>query len=99
MERMISSSNGEEILAGIELFFKNHPEIVLGWAYGSLVDGRFRDSSDLDIAFFAERKIDLDTGLDWIEELSRQFGRRVDLVDVGQTKGLIVKEILTQGRC
>lgn len=97
-EQVTTSPNTDDILNGIRSFLKNHPEIVFGWAYGSLVDGRFRATSDVDIAFFAKQKIDLDTRLAWTAELGRDFGRRVDLVDLGQTKGLIVKEILTQGR-
>lgn len=95
---MAPEKSPDFFLKGIRDFFEAHEEIVLGWAYGSLVDGRFRAESDLDIAFYSDRITSLETRLDWTEQLQTAFGRRVDLVDLNQTKGLIVKEIMTQGR-
>jgi predicted nucleotidyltransferase len=94
---IVTSDHAAAILDRAKEFFASRSNVVMAWAYGSLVDGRLRETSDLDFAFFADRIVDLDTRLEWIEELQRLFARRVDLVDLNQTKGLIVKEVLTTG--
>lgn len=65
--------------------------------FGSIVNGRENCSSDLDIAVAAKRPISTEEKINLIDTLALEFGRPVDLVDMNQTVGLILQQILTSG--
>jgi predicted nucleotidyltransferase len=68
------------------------------YLYGSAAHGRLTETSDFDLAVAAETALDLDTRLDLAVRLVQALGREVDLVDLQDVSGEIVRQSLCRGR-
>ena len=75
-----------------------HPSIVVAILFGSLAAGRERTDSDLDLAVASTAPLGPQTRLQLIEELAVAMGRPIDLIDLSQTHGSLLQQILTKGR-
>jgi predicted nucleotidyltransferase len=84
--------------AAIEQVLAHHPSIVVAILFGSLATGHSRNDSDLDLAVTSTMSLDTQTRFQLIEELAVGLGRPVDLVDLAQTHGPLLQQILTKGR-
>ena len=60
--------------------------------------GHHRNDSDLDLAVASTTRLDTQTRIQLIEELAVGLGRPVDLIDLAQTHGPLLQQILTKGR-
>ena len=65
--------------------------------YGSILEDRFSDHSDIDLAVAADHELSYDELLAISDELGRATGREVQVRDLRRLEGLILREVLTQG--
>ena len=94
----IASGGGATIQAAIDQVLTRHPSIGVAILFGSLAAGRSRNDSDLDLAVASTMPLSSHTRLQLIEELAVGLGRPVDLIDLAQTHGPLLQQILTKGR-
>lgn len=76
----------KNILVGYE-------DIVFAYIFGSYVQGKMRADSDIDIAIYLEKKIDIDTYLEIKAYLSETFKREIDLIILNNATPLLKYEI------
>jgi predicted nucleotidyltransferase len=84
--------------AAIGQVLARHPSIIIAILFGSLAAGRSHNDSDLDLAVASTTPLSPHTRLQLIEELAVGLGRPVDLIDLAQTHGPLLQQILTKGR-
>jgi predicted nucleotidyltransferase len=72
-------------------------DILTAVLYGSVLESRFSDHSDVDIAVAADHDLSYDELLDISDELGRATGREVPVRDIRRLEGLILREVLTKG--
>ena len=96
--RHIASGGGATIQAAIDQVLTRHPSIGVAILFGSLAAGHSRNDSDLDLAVASTTPLSSHTRLQLIEELAVGLGRPVDLIDLAQTHGPLLQQILTKGR-
>ena len=94
----IASEENPTVQAAIGQVLAHHPSIVVAILFGSLATGHSRTDSDLDLAVASTTPFDPQTRLQLIEELAVALGRPVDLIDLTQTHGPLLQQILTKGR-
>jgi len=73
-------------------------DLRLAIVYGSLVRGRARMDSDLDLAVAGDRPLDADRKMALIRGLAGAFGRAIDLVDLRTVGEPLLGEILKGGK-
>ena len=74
-----------------------HPRLKLGLLFGSLNDGQPHAASDLDLAVMGDRALTAPEKMALIQDLARQTGRPVDLVDLQRAHGTILQQVLQTG--
>jgi len=75
----------------------DHPAVGLAILYGSVAHGTATPESDLDLGVMASRPLSADERVALIEDLARATGRPVDLVDLRNTHGTLLAEVLRTG--
>ena len=88
----------DELMDDIATLFAREPGIRLALIFGSLAKGRARSDSDVDVAVAADRPLDIGTKMRLIEQLAVLTGRPIDLVELQVAEGLILNQILVEGR-
>ncbi len=88
----------DEPMDDIAALFARETGIRLALIFGSLAKGRARSDSDVDVAVAADRPLDLGTKMRLIEQLAVLTGRPIDLVDLQVADGLILSQVLVEGR-
>jgi predicted nucleotidyltransferase len=74
------------------------PEVEFAYIFGSLVSGRMRPSSDLDIAVYLPcASVTLQHKMAFINRLSAAFSREVDVVFLNDADIIITMQILANG--
>ena len=94
----ITSEGSTTVQAAIGQVLACHPSISVAILFGSLAAGRSRNDSDLDLAVASTMPLAPQTRIRLIEELAVWLGRPVDLIDLAQTHGPLLQQILTKGR-
>ncbi|MDR0310910.1 MAG: nucleotidyltransferase domain-containing protein [Acidobacteriota bacterium] len=94
-ERNIS---GEELIERCRETLSRTPGIRLAMIYGFAVTGRMRPDSDVDVAVLYENGLNLDERLSLIDRLSSACRREIDLTDLHEIGGEILRQILCKGR-
>jgi predicted nucleotidyltransferase len=89
---------GEELIERCREALSKTPGIRLAIIYGSAVTGRMRPDSDVDVAVLYENALNLDGRLSLIDDLSSACRREIDLVDLYEAGGEILRQILCKGR-
>lgn len=74
------------------------PAVVLAVLFGSIVLGRQRADSDLDIAVAGHRALTAAEKIAIIQALAERTGRPVDLVDLKVVAGPLLGQIVRHGR-
>ena len=74
-----------------------HEEIQLAFVFGSAANGTLRPDSDVDVAVLAGGQLSTESRLALMAELSLALMREVDLVDLHNAWGLILRQVLTTG--
>jgi predicted nucleotidyltransferase len=86
------------VQAAIGQILARHSSIVVAILFGSLATDHSHSDSDLDLAVASTAPLSSQTRLQLIEELAVGLGRPVDLIDLAQTHGPLLQQILTKGR-
>lgn len=87
-----------EIIKQLTEALKNRPEISLGFIFGSVLKQRyFRKDSDIDIGIAGENEFSSVFLLQLNLELSNQFNREFDIVDLNKVSGTILQQVLCTG--
>lgn len=86
-----------EISEKLSEYFSSKSDVNLALIFGSYARGKFRDSSDVDIALdfsAADEDERLEKWLTMRAELELLLGREIDLVDFSKAEGLILSQII-----
>ncbi len=94
----MTSEGSVTVQSAIRQVLARHPSIAVAILFGSLATGPVRDDSDLDLAVASTSPLSSQTRLQLIEALAVGLGRPVDLIDLAQTHGPLLQQILTKGR-
>ena len=73
------------------------PQARAAWLFGSAAQGRFRSSSDLDIAVDTVEPLTSVHKWEIGEELAQRFGRDVDLLDFRHLSTVMQAQVLSTG--
>ena len=87
-----------EIIVQAKEVLRAEPGLRLAMLYGSAATGKMRAGSDVDIALLFDRPLDAEQKMKLISHLESQLQRDVDLVDLFNLNGTILKQILRKGR-
>ena len=87
-----------KIRAAIVSVLERHPSVSMAILFGSLAAGRGRPDSDLDLAVSATAPLTVDARIELIDELAAALGRPIDLIDLNQAHGPLLRQVLTTGR-
>jgi predicted nucleotidyltransferase len=87
-----------EITARAEEVLRAEPGLRLAILYGSAATGRMRTDSDVDIALLFDRPLNTEQKMVLISRLGIELKRNVDLVDLFNLNGTILKQVLSKGR-
>ena len=76
---------------------QTEPDLQLAYLFGSAATNRMRPASDVDVAVAVSPRMDAPRMMALIRRLSESIGRDIDLVDLQQAHGTILKEAM-QGK-
>jgi len=94
--RMDGSAPGSELERVGELLAQQ-PDLVLGFAFGSVAAGQADSESDIDIAVLAEHELDVNRTMQLIREITLATGRPVDLIDLRVAGPRIGQQVIRNG--
>lgn len=77
--------------------FNKDESILLVILYGSFAAGRETQNSDIDIAIAGKEKLEPEHLMTLNLRLSKLTGREVDIIDLNNTEGTILTEVITKG--
>ncbi len=83
-----------QIREQLERFTAAHPEIACAYLFGSAATGRFSDTSDIDLGLAASQPFSPEEKMHLSMELEDTFQRDIDLVDLQQATGSILRKAL-----
>ncbi len=89
--------NREALIQEAQNYFQKDDRILLAILYGSYARGTVRKDSDIDIAIHAEKVLNATELMDLHSDLVKILGVEVDLIQLQNAKGLILKEIVKHG--
>ena len=88
-----------KIRAAIVSVLERHPSVSMAILFGSLAAGRECPDSDLDLAVSATAPpLTVDARIELIDDLAAALGRPIDLIDLNQAHGPLLRQVLTTGR-
>lgn len=82
----------------IEKNLDGYPQVSLGILYGSAAAGNTRVESDIDLAIAGEESLSKDILIEIVKTLAIELNRPIDLVDLTETTGTLLHQILTKGK-
>ena len=82
----------------IRAVLTRHPGIRLAILFGSMVTGRARRDSDVDLALAAERPLKMDEKMVLTADLAEATGRPIDLIDLHAVGAPLLGQIIKRGR-
>jgi predicted nucleotidyltransferase len=87
-----------EIAALVKAALCDEPGLKLAILYGSAATGRIRAGSDVDIALLFVSSLGAERKMELISRLESELQRDVDLVDLFDLSGTILRQVLHKGR-
>ncbi len=87
-----------EIAARAKAAIQGEPGVKLAILYGSAATGKMRAGSDVDVALLFDHPLTAEQKMMLISHLERELQRTVDLVDLFNLSGTILKQVLSKGR-
>lgn len=75
----------------------NESGLKLAMLYGSAATGKMRPDSDIDVALLFDRPLSADKKMELLARLEHELGRDIDLVDLFNLNGTILRRILSKG--
>lgn len=79
-------------------FLAEDPDLLLAMLFGSTANGTQRPDSDIDIAIFPVKRIDGRKRQQLADEITCATGRSVDLIDLSDVDGALLRQILRNGK-
>lgn len=76
----------------------HEPGLQVAVLYGTAAAGKLRPDSDIDLAVLYDRPLSVENRLTLLEQLDKRLSMPVDLVDLSQVSGVILREILCRGK-
>lgn len=93
IERQAVSGNA----AQIKTILCKEPRLKLAILYGSAATGKMRPDSDIDVALLFDHPLSTDKKMELLARLEHELGRDIDLVDLFNLNGTILRRILSKG--
>jgi predicted nucleotidyltransferase len=90
--------NREDMADRVANVLEREPGLKLAILYGSAAAGRMRQDSDVDVAVLFDNPLNLEQKMDLVSRLEMKLRRDVDLVDLFNLSGTILKQILCKGQ-
>jgi len=90
--------NHKDISDRITNVLEREPGLKLVLMYGSAAAEKMHHDSDVDVAVLFDNPLNLEQKMDLISRLEIELKRDVDLVDLFNLSGTILKQILCKGR-
>jgi predicted nucleotidyltransferase len=87
-----------EVVAQAKATLCAEPDLKLAILYGSAATGKMRSGSDVDIALLFDSPLGAERKMELISRLESELQRDVDLVDLFDLSGTILKQVLHKGR-
>lgn len=85
------------MLEQVKSILSNIDTVVYAVVFGSQASGKTHSGSDIDVAILGKAPFSLDERLTITQMIEASTGKNVDLIDLGQTSGLILKQIFESG--
>lgn len=79
-------------------FLADDPNLELAMVFGSVAAGDPRPDSDIDVAVYPKRKLSGHQRQKLADQIACAIGRTVDLVDLTDTDGALLRLILRKGK-
>jgi len=79
-------------------FLADNPDLLLVVIFGSTANDSQRPDSDIDVAFFAKKRYSSRQRQQLVDQIACATGRTVDLVDLSDVDGALLRQILHSGR-
>lgn len=79
-------------------FLADDPNLLLVMIFGSMADGNPQIGSDIDVAVYPKKKLSSQQRQKISDQIACATGRTVDLVDLTDTDGALLRQILRKGR-
>jgi predicted nucleotidyltransferase len=79
-------------------FLADDPDLLLAMIFGSMAVGDFRPDSDIDVAVYPKRKLSSFQRQKLADQIACATGRTVDLVDLTDAEGALLRQILRKGK-
>jgi len=76
---------------------KRYPSVELAIVYGSFARGAEKAGSDLDLAIAGGLPFDAEFKVSLMNDLSLALKREIDLIDLSQASGTVLKEAMCKG--
>ncbi len=100
---MASDDEGlEALVAALHTFFADQPDVVAAYLFGSMVSGRARPGSDVDVAVLLSAELDGETRfwrrLGLMGEVEDACGREADVVVLNDAPPILQHQVLRYGR-
>jgi predicted nucleotidyltransferase len=87
-----------EITACVKEILRAEQGLRLAILYGSAATGKMRPGSDVDLALLFDSPLGVERKMELISRLESELQRDVDLVDLFDLNGTILKQVLHKGR-
>ena len=87
----------DKITLEIKEYLDDREDVILAFIFGSAVEGKLTEESDIDIAVLFARKPSSSVLLDIIDNLSTITGREVDIVILNNSSPIIRMQVLKKG--
>jgi predicted nucleotidyltransferase len=79
-------------------FLADDPDLLLVMIFGSMADGNPKIGSDIDVAVYPKKKLSSQQRQKLSDQIACATGRTVDLVDLTDADGALLRQILRKGR-
>lgn len=79
-------------------FLADDPDLLLVMIFGSMADGNPQIGSDIDVAVYPKKKLSSQQRQKISDQIACATGRTVDLVDLTDADGALLRQILRKGR-
>lgn len=86
-----------EIIRSLE-FLQEDSELMALIVFGSVATNSMRFDSDIDVAYYPRKKFSAQQRQHLADRIAVAVGRSVDLVDLAEMDGLLLRQILTTGK-
>ncbi len=93
----IDKNSLNELKKTIKTVLKSFPDIYIATIFGSASKGRLKPDSDIDVAVAGDDKLDFERKAQLSYALSIALKHDIDLIDLNQVNGTILKSALCSG--